>query len=186
MTGMASSDVGRRNPRRNICRERGHQLFGEPPIRLHAIQQRQPRRCVRCNNQAGRRAATSHVEHAAAEPGELLVAVDNHERTQSHERLAEEAGRESPLAIAERHARNAPSRGDEVRLQRFDQRRLARTVRADDLSPPIRGGKLGDEPFGTLARRKLKSQRARPRPAGGEGIRVSRRRRQICISSVGS
>jgi hypothetical protein len=65
--------------------------------------------------------------------------------------------------------------GPQLRLQRFKQRRLATSVRANNFSTPIFSPQFFDQLIGGVAEGKMKGNRAWSRPAGCKGVIVSRR-----------
>ena len=87
--GMASSDVGAGNRRRNSSGQRGHELFDQRSRGARAKENRQASRHVRRDEQAGRCTATPPAYDQAAEPRELFPAVDDYQRARRRKRTTE-------------------------------------------------------------------------------------------------
>ena len=103
-----------------------------------AIDIGQADRPVRRDDQAAAIAAHEPREPPAIPGVQLLVAVDDHDRFGGPRPRIEQGSRQRRRAVVQPDADRLAPRANEFRLQGFEQRRFAATMRAHDRPPPMR------------------------------------------------
>jgi len=121
--------------------------------------------------------ATEPPERKAAPPPELFVAVDDDHRSGAETGHVSQAHREATLTVAELDQHGLPSCLFDAWDQRGDQRRLAASVRTDDLASPVVVLQALYQRDGTSSRREKKGDGPGPDVTCGErvlgGLRVT-------------
>ena len=180
MQRKCSPDVVGRNEAARIA---GHAL--DDPLEQLAIDGRsiqlgQTSRSVRCNEQTTAEAPLTPFELPAIPGAQLLVAIDDHERFPVPQSRFARHRRQRALAVVQSKVNHSTAGLRQLRPQRFQERRFAAAVRADDRPAPAEFREPRNEPLGIDGRRKEEWDRAganKPRreriaKSGGEAIVV--------------
>ncbi len=113
----------------------GNQLLGQIGAGRSLIQERQADRSVRGDHKPELPLPAEATEPIAVPSGELLVAIDDYNRP-CREVLAAQVDRQTSLAVVQLNQERPPARAVDPRNERGYKRRLAASVRADDLALP--------------------------------------------------